>query len=395
MNVGIIGGGSAGIFAASEAIKRCTDVHIFDNNSFLGRKLSVTGAGRCNITNTNISPSRYHSENDFSFERIINENGYDVLISKLNQLGIFTYHTDDGWVYPISNSARNISHLLEDHLRSIGVRIHLDTIVKKIVRNQNRFSIFTNSEEEHEFDRIIVATGGCAYPQLNASNSILNSIEGLGHKLIPSFPALSPIKTSKNETKDLSGVRTDATIRIFHKKKEIGKEFGNIIFTDWGLNGPGVMNLSHLINNKDDLQVQIDFIDIFPANYLEMILNSENKFQTLSSPFLSILNSKIISAVFKKCNLDPNENFSQSKFNKIYNNSKFVEKITGNRGFEFSQISSGGVDSSMVNNETLESTICPGLYFAGEILDVMGPCGGFNLHWAFISGMKAGKLEER
>lgn len=392
MNVGIIGGGPAGIFAAMEARKRYADISIFDLNSFLGRKLSVTGSGRCNITNTKVSPSCFHSVNNFSYEKIIFENGYNVLISKLNELGIFTYQTDDGWAYPISNSARNISQLLEDHIRSLGVKIFLNTLVKKIIQNRNRFSIFTNTDEVYEFDKIIVATGGSAYPQLNANTSVLNSIEKLGHKLLPTFPALSPIKTSKNETKNLSGVRHDATIRILNNNKEIGKEFGNIIFTDWGINGPGVMNLSYLINNKDDLRVQIDFYDIFPAHYLDTILSSTIKFPTLSAPFMSILNSKIISSVFKKCNFDPNEIFSEPNFLKIFYNIKFVERITGTRGFEFSQISSGGIDSTMVNNETLESTICPGLFFAGEILDVMGPCGGFNLHWAFISGMTAGKL---
>lgn len=393
MNVAIIGGGPAGIFAAIEAKKRFTNVTIFDLNSFVGRKLSVTGSGRCNITNRNISPTAYHSTNNFSFDQLIHKYDYHFLISKLKELGIFTYQTEDGWVYPISNSAKNISQLLEDHLRSLGVNIYLNTNVLDISKVENQFSLITDRHGLLQFDKIILATGGNAYPQLNSNNKILSCVEKLGHKINPTNPALAPLITTKKDTKNLSGVRLDATIRLLHQNKEIGKEFGNIIFTDWGINGPGVMNLSHLIGKyKEEIKIIIDFYELFPPDYFEQILNKKNNFNSLAAPFYSILNSKIITSVFKKCNLDQNDHFSEKNFFTVYNNLKFNEIVLGTRGFEFSQVSTGGIDSNYVNNLTLQSTLCTGLYFAGEVLDVIGPCGGFNLHWAFVSGLVAGKL---
>ncbi len=393
MKIGIIGGGPAGMFAAIEASKEHQNITLFDNNPTLGRKLAVTGAGRCNLTNTNIAPEAYSSVNGFAFSSIIQQYNYEFLCKIFEALGIYSYHTDDGWVYPISNSAKNISNLLENHVKNLGVSIQPNTLVEKIVKDTDKFTLTTHSDEEQFFDYVIITTGGKAYPQLSANNQILNSIEKLGHKIIASKPALAPIMTTKKETKSLSGVRQNSTIRIYYKNRLLSAEFGNIIFTDWGINGPGVMNLSHLVHQyPGDLIVEIDYKNLLPDNFIVNTIKNQHQFNFLSSPFLSILNKKIIEAIFQKHNLSINAPFSENVFHKILNDLKFSENIRGTRGFEFSQISTGGIDSSQINNKTLESTVCSGLYFAGEILDVMGPCGGFNLHWAFVSGLLAGKL---
>lgn len=393
MKIGIIGGGPAGMFAAIEASKEHQNITLFDNNPTLGRKLAVTGAGRCNLTNTKISAEAYSSVNNFFFKTIIQQYNYEFIRKIFEEIGIYTYHTDDGWVYPISNSAKNISNLLENQILNLGVNIQHNTLVENIIKDQNKFTLKMHSGEERFFDNVIITTGGKAYPQLNANNQILKSIEKLGHNIIASNPALAPIITTKLETKTLLGVRQDTTIRIFHHNKFLGSEFGNIIFTDWGINGPGVMNLSYLVHQyPGDLKVEIDYKNLLPDNFIENSIKNQDKFKYLSSPFLSILNKKIIEAIFQKHKLSPNTFFSDQVFHKLVKDLKFTEKINGTRGFEFSQISTGGIDSSQINNETLESKVCPGLYFAGEILDVMGPCGGFNLHWAFVSGLLAGKL---
>jgi predicted Rossmann fold flavoprotein len=393
MKIGIIGGGPAGMFAAIEASKIKREITLFDNNPTLGRKLAVTGAGRCNLTNKNISPEAYSSVNNFAFKSIIQQFNYEFLCKTFESLGIYTYHTDDGWVYPISNSAKNISSLLENHIQNLGVKIQHNAFVEKISKVQNQFILTLNSGEEKIFDKVIITTGGKAYPQLNASNRIIDSIEKLGHKIIISHPALAPIITTKNETKALSGVRQDSTIRIYHQNELLGSEFGNIIFTDWGINGPGVMNLSHLVHQyPGDLIVEIDYKNLLPDNFIENTIKNQHQIKFLSSPFLSILNKKIIDAIFQKHKLSINVQFSDKVLNKVINDLKFTEKINGTRGFDFSQISTGGIDSSQIDIDTLESKLCPGLYFAGEILDVMGPCGGYNLHWAFVSGLLAGKL---
>lgn len=393
MKIGIIGGGASGIFAAIEARKEYSDVTIFDKNDFLGRKLSATGAGRCNLTNVNVSPGVYRSIKIFTFQDLIKKYDYVFLNKYFNKLGIHTYNTDDGWVYPLSNSARNVSSFLEDYLTRQNVKINKNSSVLSFIKNKNGFQVMTDSGKSFEFDKLILASGGKAYPQLRADDEILKSLLNFGHELIPAFPALAPIKTSKQETKSLNGVRFDATIRILDNKSVIGSEFGNIIFTEWGLNGPGVMNLSHLVHHKNNLKIEIDFSTVLPQEFINIVIGNKDKFLYLSTPLLSILNKKIIDQLLLNSNFGINSPFQLNDFLTLINKMKFTEKILGTRDFEFAQISTGAIESSQINSETLESELCPGLYFAGEVLDVFGPCGGFNLHWAFISGIVAGQLK--
>jgi predicted Rossmann fold flavoprotein len=394
MKIGIIGGGASGIFAAIEARKRYSDITIFDKNDFLGRKLSATGAGRCNLTNVNVSPGIYRSIKKFSFKDLIQKYDYEFLNQYLTQLGIHTYHTEDGWVYPLSNSAKNISILLEDYLIRQNVKISKKSSVSSFSKIKNRFQINTDSGKSFEFDKLILASGGRAYPQLNASDEILQSLLSIGHALIPAFPALAPIKTSKHETKSLSGVRFDTTIRILDNEFLIGSEFGNIIFTEWGLNGPGVMNLSHLVQEKTNLKIEIDFSTVLPQDFVNNVINNREKYRYLSTPLLSIFNKKIIDQLLLNLNFSVISPFQLNDFlNLVEKKMKFTENIIGTRDFEYAQISTGAIESSQIDPESLESKLFPGLYFAGEVLDVFGPCGGFNLHWAFISGIIAGQLK--
>lgn len=393
MKIGIIGGGPAGIFASIEASKKYTDITIFDKNDFLGRKLSATGAGRCNLTNVNVSSVRYRSTHDNSFRKLIDHFDYAFLSEYFRNLGIYTYHTDDGWVYPLSNSARNISLFLENYLNQLKVTIQKNISIVNINKIENKFHLLTDTGKTSQFDRLIIASGGKAYPQLNASDEIIQLLEKFGHHYIPAFPALAPIRTTKYETKSLNGVRLDAMIRIYNNNVEIGKELGNIIFTEWGLNGPGVMNLSHLVRNERDLSIEIDLASVLPESFINSTLANKVNFLLLSTPLLPITNKKIIDQLLVNSKIKLDSPFRSDDFIQLIKNMKFKEKILGTRDFEFAQVSTGGLDSSKINPETLESLICPGLYFAGEVLDMFGPCGGYNLHWAFISGIIAGQLK--
>ena len=392
MRIGIIGGGPAGIFAALEASKYYSDISLFDKNDFLGRKLSTTGGGRCNLTNVNISPSKYHSIGQFRFNRLIGFYNYDFIQKYLSNLGIFTHHTDDGWVYPISNSAKNVSNFLEILLRISRIKILKDTTVIDFKKVDNSFALITDDGRNFQFDKLIIATGGKAHPQLNASDDILQSLKKFGHELHPAFPALSPIRTTKNETKKLNGVRTDSTIRIYDKNQPIGNDFGNVIFSEYGINGPGVMNLSYLVHQNKNLTLEIDFSSQIPQDFFSIISPKIERIEDFSTYLLNILNKKIIDVLIENHKLEINQSLGKNGNKNLFNHLKLKEKILGTRGFEFAQISTGAIKSEDVHPETLESTLCPGLFFAGEVLDVFGPCGGYNLHWAFISGIVAGKL---
>jgi len=396
MRIGVIGGGPAGIFSALEAKKTHEFVTIIDKNGFLGRKLSSTGGGRGNLTNTNIHPAAYSAFENFAYSEIIQKYDFNFLIKYFSELGITTYHTDDGWTYPVSNSAKNLSKYLEEVLKQNNIQIIRNRTVIGIDDSGKRFQVKLDNGQILQFERIIVTTGGQAHPQLNASDTILTELKKLGHKIIPSYPALSPIITTKINSKLLNGVRVDVETSILNKQNVIANTYGNVIFTEWGLNGPGIMNISHYITKNPGQNVlKIDFIQKNVAyNLYALIEKFRNQSITLEHVLLPLLPQKIIDQIIINSKIDSTIQLNQVSdefINKFFSNISIEEKILGTRGFEFSQLSTGAVSSSDINPDTLESKINPNLYFAGEVLDVIGPCGGYNLHWAFVSGINAGR----
>ena len=396
MRIGVIGGGPAGIFSALEAKKTQEFVTIIDKNAFLGRKLSSTGAGRGNLTNSNVDPSAYSAFDKFAYSGIIKKYDFDFLVDYFSELGIYTYHTDDGWTYPVSNSARNLSKYLEEVLKQSNVEIILNQTVIGIEKSDSGIQIKLDDNRRLHFDKVIISTGGQAHPQLNASDSILIELKKLGHKIIPSSPALSPILTTKTNSKLLNGVRIDVEVSIMNKANVVANTFGNVIFTEWGLNGPGVMNISHYIaKNQGQIVLNIKFMQKeYLFKLLTLLKKYRNQSVTIEHVLLPFLPQKIIDQLIINSKIDSQIQINQLKeefVQEFFSNLSIEEKILGTRGFEYSQLSTGAVSSIDVNSNTLESKITPNLYFAGEVLDVIGPCGGYNLHWAFVSGINAGR----
>ncbi|OJX41416.1 MAG: hypothetical protein BGO78_01410 [Chloroflexi bacterium 44-23] len=394
MKVGVIGGGPAGIFAALEAAKRHDAVTLIDFNSAPGRKLAASGAGRGNLTNLNIDSKLYSSIEDFAYSDIIRHYNFTFLASYFKQLGIFIYHTDDGWCYPISNSAKNIAMFLNEVLRMHRVEIRASTYVKDIQYSKGRYVLSIENGESLSFDRLIIAAGGQAHPQLNSSDNLLNVLGKMGHKIITAKPGLAPIKTTKDFSKLLNGVRLDTQLTLRRNHNEVASSTGNIIFTEWGVNGPAAMNLSHYVNEGESgLTLEFNFNNTQTQEVLSTLTQNDEEKIPLSVALLPVFPIKLIDQ-FTENSKRKNLNLSsppEAAKSKIANNFNFTEKILGTRGFQYAQISTGAVSSASINPANLESLILPGLFFAGEILDVIGPCGGFNLHWAFVSGIVAGK----
>ena len=193
-SIAVIGAGPAGIFAALQAARSDFEVHLLDSNQQVGRKLLVTGSGRCNITNRNLNSTRYSSSKPDFVRRVVEKFDQNCLLDYLNELGISTYSTDDGWVYPISNSAANVVSLLRAHLNAARVNLHLGTIVTDIQPDPNGFFLFSDPGLlPAVFDRVIIASGGKAYPELGSRGTLFPILAHLGHTLQPIFPALAPL----------------------------------------------------------------------------------------------------------------------------------------------------------------------------------------------------------
>ena len=305
MNFGIIGAGPAGIFSAL-MIKEQNPEHtvtIYDGNQKIGRKLFATGNGRCNITNMNAGPESYYSVKPADLDPVFTQFGPKQIREKLSTLGIPTVETEDGWVYPQSYSAANVVQILTDALQYAGVEVRSGAKVTEIRLSGTKFVLTVEGAGKTKpFDRLILTTGSKAFPQLGANTSILSELFQFGHRDLPFVPALAAVSAKGDIFKQLQGVRVDADVTALRGKDELGKSFGNVIFTDYGLNGPGVMNVSHYFSDKDakDYLLRMNFLPGTLSRQLdEYFYQHINRDYPYRSIFLSVLPGKLVEYLFK------------------------------------------------------------------------------------------------
>ena len=385
--------------ASIVAAKSGWQVLLFDSNALVGRKLLITGGGRCNITNARINEDVYHSNDKTFVKTALKKFGLQDLINQLEHLGVPVYSTDDGWFYPLSNSAGNVADIFDAVLDQCGVEKILNTAITQIKHEPKGFHLF-GSEKGKTFwvDKLIVASGGKAYPNLGSRGDLFEKLSGFGHTILPVLPALAPIKADMSDVHVLQGVRLDVTATLVQKGKSLGQATGNMIFTSWGMNGPAVMDISHWVNlNKNEgMFLKINFLPRQEDLLRKLITEKRNERLPVKALLESVLPEKICVYSLKRARINVVErvvDLTDERLENLFEVLKNVSvKVKGTRSFEFSQVSTGGVDVRQVNPETMESRIVKGLYFAGEVLDVIGPCGGFNLQWAFTSGAIAGQL---
>lgn len=400
MNFGIIGAGPAGIFSAL-MIKEQNPEHsvtVFDGNQKIGRKLFATGNGRCNITNMQAGPDSYYSEKPGDLSPVFDRFPPEKIREKLAALGIPTVQTEDGWVYPQSYSAANVVQILTDALAYSGIEVKSGARVLRISREGDKFALSAEGLSGlPAYDRLILASGSRAFPQLGANTSILSELFQFGHRDLPFVPALAPVTAKGDIFKVLQGVRVDAGVTLLHGKDELGSSFGNVIFTDYGLNGPGVMNVTHLIdpNDQKGYSLRLNFVPGELKRQLDGFFYSHiNRDYPYRSVFLSVLPGKLIEYFFRIWKIDWETSCRRIDSRTFRVHLKRLESgvipIEGSRGFNFGQAAAGGIPLAEVDLRTMQSRKQKGLYFAGEVVDVVGPCGGYNLTWAIASGMLAG-----
>ena len=401
MNFGIIGAGPAGIFSALMIKEQNPEhsVEIFDGNQKIGRKLFATGNGRCNITNMNAGPESYFSEKPGDLSPVFDRFPPEKIREKLDSLGIPTVQTEDGWVYPQSYSAANVVQILADTLLYNGISVRSGVRVVRLGLREKKFELgLDGGEKAGPFDRLIVTTGSRAFPQLGANTAILSELFQFGHRDLPFLPALAPVSAKGDIFKALQGVRIDADVTVLRGKEELGHSLGNVIFTDYGFNGPGVMNVSHLIapNDREPYMLRMDFVPGGLKKQLDTFFYSHiNRDYPYRSVFLSVLPGKLVEYFFKIWKIDWETPCKRIDSRTFRIHLKRLENglipIEGTRGFNFAQAAAGGIPLSEIDLRTMQSRKQKGLYFAGEVVDVVGPCGGYNLTWAIASGLTAGE----
>lgn len=392
----IIGAGPAGMTAALFAARAGRQVTLIDGNPTVGRKLLVTGAGRANLTNRNVSAERYTCADRAWMETVLSKFGHAETIAFLDSIGVLTYATPDGWCYPISESAQTVVDAFANALQQAGVKLLLDHKVTSLRETGPGFEVMFKTQQPHRCENLIIATGGAAYPTLGSRGQLFPYIKQLGHTVNPVLPALAPVLCAMDAYTKLLGVRFDANVRLYEKESLLAETTGNLIFTAWGLNGPAVMDLSHHISTRPGKDLRLELNPLFDSEpALRALLRDGHQSTTPLKVLLgAVLPPKVPPVLLGQAGISPAVRMNQvsdAQLEKLLQLATAIPfKVMGVRGFEYCQVSTGGVPVSEVDPLTMRSRRVPGLAFAGETLDVVGPCGGYNLQFAFSTGAIAG-----
>ncbi len=388
MKVCIIGGGISGVICAIKASKN-NDVTIIERNNTLLKKLLLTGNGRCNYFNSNMDISNFNSNENLS--DFITEENINKVLAFYDSIGIIP-KIKNGYYYPYSNTALSIKEALIKELNNNKVKVITDTLVENITKVEDKFLI--NNEL---YDKVVLSTGSKAYPKTGS--------DGIGYKLLEDFklniinvvPSLTPLIGSEKYFNDWNGIRVDAEVSLYENDNFIKKEVGELQLTNYGISGICVFNLSGIVSrgiNKGKKEViHINFLP-FVDNIESFLIERNNKLKnrTVIELLEGLINYKLVKVILKQSNIKEDIYFNNIKNKQdLYNNLvDFKLNINDIKGYDFSQVCSGGLDLNEINLHTMETKI-PNLYVIGELLDIDGLCGGYNITIATLSGILAGE----
>lgn len=396
----IIGAGASGLMAAVTAARAGQRVLILEQKNDIGKKILATGNGKCNFTNQKIDSSCYNGEKkliELVFSRFTRDNCLDFF----HEIGIFPKEKN-GYYYPNSETAVSVVEAFRQELKRCKITVMTETCVQEIspkyvgldVRTDK--GVFTGS-------KLIIAVGLLASPKLGSDGSLMNEIKELGHGFTPIVPALCGFYANGLNFKKVQGVRVRTSVTLELEKEILGQDTGEVQLTDYGISGIPVFQISRMASmglyHKKAPIVHMNFLpDLTKEDLIEEMNFRRARFQdseTLSTLFNGLLPQKLIEALLLEEKLDKNisilELTDQQCKKMCHRIQNCSVTLTKSRGFEFAQVCAGGIRTEDVDAETLESRLVKGLYFAGEILDVDGICGGYNLQWAWTSGYVAGQ----
>lgn len=386
-DVAVIGGGAAGLACALKLkqLNKNVSVAVIEAGERAGKKLSACGNGQGNVGNSDIGAAHYFSGNIALCEKIILA---DTKVYEKLFLSLFSADSE-GRVYPAGRQASSLAEGLYKRVLNSGAQIYLSTKALKIEKG---FKI-TVCGADGNMDIICcaflcVCVGGKAQKQFKTDGSAYSLVTNLGHSLTRLYPSLVQLKTDISNIKTLKGIRADCIVRALVGGKEVKVCRGDVIFTEYGVSGNAVFKISSYVCGRDDAYLSLEFLPDFNAEQIIADIEKKRKENIEETELLSgSLHAQIGRAIIKRAQNEKKEICSVLK--------NFVLPVTGTLGFDYAQVTRGGVDMKDVN-DNLESKIVPNLYFAGEILDVDGECGGYNLHWAFSSGVYvAEKIAEK
>ena len=385
IDVAVIGGGASGIMAAIFAARCRKSVCILEKNPRIGKKILATGNGRCNFTNINAKKEDYNSDFVASSLECFSPK---KVIAFFEELGMLSREEAEGRVYPLSGQATAVLDVLRLELSRLSVKEMVDFDVQKIEKKGDGFVIISKNNRV-EAKKVILSTGGMASPKSGSDGKGYELLKSFGHHTTKLTPSLVQLKCEKS----VGGVRAYGRVTTKSGKSDIGE----IQFNNYGISGIPVFGLAKYVKKGESV-----FLDLLP-DYTEdeviKILKNKPK-QTMETYLIGILNKALAHFLLKECGITPLSKMSDTlKNDEIIKIAKKIKSwrfdVTGTMPWENAQVTAGGIELSEVNPETMESKLIKNLYITGEVLDIDGPCGGYNLQWAWASGMVAGSEASR
>ncbi len=402
-SIAIIGGGFAGLIAAITAAGQNPDckITIFERLDRCGKKILATGNGRCNLSNRQAGKLEngrllhYHGQAPSFANHALAAHSIDDMIDFFKQLSM-PVRFEEEKLFPYSLTASTVLDVLRFTAASKGIRFCLSSPTSQIKLKNEKFIV-----DQQAFDRCVIACGGKASPHLGSDGSGYCLLTQFGHQLSPLYPAITQIKTDNTLVKQVKGLKIDAVVSALEKNHLTRKEFGQVLFTDYGLSGPPVLQLSaYVVKSPKNCMLSLDLAPDMPfhdlLSLLEQICKSPCMRDMKTDMLLSTLFHKRLGQIILKSTgfslSTPVKNITQADRKKIAAAIKdFRLQVTGVQGFSNAQVTLGGILTKDFDDKTMESRLVPHLYAAGEILDITGDCGGYNLQWAFSSGCLAGE----
>jgi len=397
----VIGAGASGLCSAIVNARAGLSVTLLEQNSKVGRKILASGNGKCNISNKYIDVKRFHSQNPSFIEKVLD--GYDFLKVKdfFTSIGLEIVEGRDGKMFPMSLQASSVVELLEYEATLLGVNIVCNCEVKNINKSDGSFIVETSLGKKRS-QKLLIASGLSAAPQLGGSSSGVEFAKSMGHSTIVSYPALTQLCCDESWVKKASGVKVDGVVKLYANGEYITEKKGDLLFTNYGISGLAILDISREVSlrlaNYEYCELFLDLIpNISKEKLTTLLLNRVNS--SSSKPIelwlQGVVNKKLIAIILEqsKSRVKQERQLNRKEINRLTHSIKNIKlNITDTRGFKGAEVATGGIDTKDVNPKTMESKLVKNLFFTGEVLDVDGDRGGFNFHFAWVCGLRSCRL---
>ncbi len=391
--------GRQDLVAAITSAKAGHDVLLLEQNSKIGKKILVSGNGKCNIDNKYINLNRFHSQNPPFIEKILEDHDFEVVEKFFTSIGLELIEGKEGKMFPMSLQASSVVELLEYEAKRAGVEILCDCEVTAIDKKADIFTVET-SQGIKNCRKLLLASGSPAAPQLGGSNSGYAFATKVGHTLIPRHPSLVQLCSEEKWVKVCAGVKVAGIAQLYANGEQIAEKKGDLLFTNYGISGLAILDLSREVStrlaNYDYCELSLDLMpELSKEKLTNLLLNriEEGSEKPIEIWLHGVMNKKLISVILaqSKCKAKQENDLNRKEIGKlVYAIKNLKLSINDTKGFQGAEVSTGGINTTEVNPQTMESKLVPNLYFAGEILDVDGDRGGFNFHFAWVSGLRVG-----